>query len=689
MNRKENDIDMEKSCREIVAGLKPVGKEWKPTYKEAFAGDVFHFSEEVEVGEPDNSDMWMNSFMGRIVSYRKFDSIGSPYYEVEDQEGDVFSVAEGKIQRLASVKTALAGGELFNYFNAVAPIVIYIHADLKYKKEALAGAKWLKRNIQKYKDSDIAEFMNGQSDGYLEDDYNDLFEQIVFSQRDWTPFVDQYGAKGFRDEDGNEVFSGDDSGYYPWYMTAESILGRLNTASVKTSGISYKGHEITIERNPKVGYALPWLWSVMLAGHLLHGAADTKEGALEGAKRAIDMETRFQGDARRASYKEIFGSVKTSDIDEEWTPGTIDPIDEGKYEVLLNGETPAIATFSSGNMGSGALDHLPHWDAYNVTHWRKISKTSSIKTALIPEDSPKGEGIPGAPGSSKSDNDKSMESDAPTEEEPGDKDLGGGWTDPTGGGMSGGMGGAGSPDAMSGEAQKRVSAPPEILRKFTPMDLQLFQSLEKQLLTALQTHNTTYMLQIENQMQDLVNKYVLGEPSEPLSGKGFIARMMKGHLALRRSMIPLLKKASTAIYAVMQNFPVIIKNVSLGSVHSGDYSATPDEGAVEWIVSLRRIGMPLYSKVGVLKVVVSGDNTYLKPTIWDISGNAFNLDSDGMDLFFGMRFQADIENIENAYMNDEKNARLKKHMPSTPLVMGRRPNTAPTSGFGGGDAGVY
>jgi hypothetical protein len=470
--KKESDINIESSCEQIVASLKPYGKEWVATYKEAFVGDVFYFNEEVEVGEPDNADLWMNSFMGRVVSYRKFDSIGSPYYEVEDQDGDVFSVAEGKIQKLSSVKTS---------------------------------------------------------------DY-------------------------------------------------------------------------------------------------------------ESGESTSDME--------RTIFQILTGNGHTED----------------EANRIIN-----------------------HMSTRDMEKYLESSKEASVKTALIPEDSPKGEGVPGAPGSSKSDNDKSMESENPTEEEPGDKDLGDGWTDPTGGGIGsgGGMGGAGSPDAMSGEAQKRVSAPPDILRKFTPMDLQQFQSLEKQLLTALQTHNTTYMLQVERQMQDLINKYVLGEPAEPLSGQGFIARMMKGHLALRRSMIPLLKRASTAIYAVMQNFPVIVKNVSLGSVHSGDYSANPDEGAVEWIVSLRRIGMPLYSKVGILKVVVSGDNTYLKPTIWDISGNAFTLDSDGMDLFFGMRFQADIENIENAYMNDEKNARLKKSMPSTPLVMGRRPSTAPTSGFGGGDAGVY
>ena len=41
MIKKESDINIESSCKEIVAGLKPAGKEWRPTYKEAFAGDEF------------------------------------------------------------------------------------------------------------------------------------------------------------------------------------------------------------------------------------------------------------------------------------------------------------------------------------------------------------------------------------------------------------------------------------------------------------------------------------------------------------------------------------------------------------------------------------------------------------------------------------------------------------------------
>jgi hypothetical protein len=281
-----------------------------------------------------------------------------------------------------------------------------------------------------------------------------------------------------------------------------------------------------------------------------------------------------------------------------------------------------------------------------------------------------------------------MQDANPTEVEPGDEpeetDEGdGGWTVPPGAG--GGDGGGDGFNDMSEEAQRRVMSPPEILRKFSPQDLQAFQRLEKNLLTALQTNNTSFVLQVEKQMQDLVNRYTLGEPVEPLSDRGFIARMMVGHLALRRSMIPVLKTASSAIYAIMRNFPVVVKSVSLGSVHSGDYSANPEEGQVEWIVALKRMGMPLYSKVAIIKVVVKGDKTYLKPTIWDVHGKTYPLDSDGIDDFFGMKFQEDIENIENAYLDEEKEIRKKNKMPDSALVMGRRPTTAPISGYGGGD----
>ena len=52
----------------------------------------------------------------------------------------------------------------------------------------------------------------------------------------------------------------------------------------------YKGEEFHVRRNPRAGYSLPWLWGGMIRGHLLHGAADTKAGAIAAAREAIDKE---------------------------------------------------------------------------------------------------------------------------------------------------------------------------------------------------------------------------------------------------------------------------------------------------------------------------------------------------------------------------------------------------------------
>ena len=62
----------------------------------------------------------------------------------------------------------------------------------------------------------------------VQDTYNDLFESIVLDEEpNFHEFIDKYGAKGFKDENENVVFSGDDSGWYPFYENSREIRKRL------------------------------------------------------------------------------------------------------------------------------------------------------------------------------------------------------------------------------------------------------------------------------------------------------------------------------------------------------------------------------------------------------------------------------------------------------------------------------
>jgi len=118
-------------------------------------------------------------------------------------------------------------------FNLVAPMAIYHRADVLFEPQAkrayhklkkITEAKWksvdcIPPNIQ-LELNDLCDWAWGT--------YNILFEKIVKEYNsNYTFFIDIYGAKGVRCEDGSVVFSGDDPGSYPWYETAELIIGRL------------------------------------------------------------------------------------------------------------------------------------------------------------------------------------------------------------------------------------------------------------------------------------------------------------------------------------------------------------------------------------------------------------------------------------------------------------------------------
>lgn len=114
-------------------------------------------------------------------------------------------------------------------FDAIAMVTVYLHADLNYKSSAkLALNKLLLHKDPLVPDRQaMEEFLDG-ANGDFASEYNKLFEQLILDEReDWIPFIDRYGAKGFKDGAGEVVFSGDECGMYPYYTSHKSILERL------------------------------------------------------------------------------------------------------------------------------------------------------------------------------------------------------------------------------------------------------------------------------------------------------------------------------------------------------------------------------------------------------------------------------------------------------------------------------
>ena len=113
-------------------------------------------------------------------------------------------------------------------FDDVAPIAVYLHADLKYEKEALDALKSLKEKC-----GHIPEIASLTSKQVKDGDtpsvdmahlYNRLFEMIAEGYG--TIAVDKYGAWGYIDECGNEHW-GDDSGFFPWYLDEKTLKKNL------------------------------------------------------------------------------------------------------------------------------------------------------------------------------------------------------------------------------------------------------------------------------------------------------------------------------------------------------------------------------------------------------------------------------------------------------------------------------
>ena len=110
-------------------------------------------------------------------------------------------------------------------FDDIAPIAIFLKADCKYKKQARAALKRLKKafidlpEVQELSANRlIADGDTGNVDfGHI---YNRLYEMIAKEYGEIG--VDRYGAWGHIDTNGDEHW-GDDYGFFPWYMDKETL----------------------------------------------------------------------------------------------------------------------------------------------------------------------------------------------------------------------------------------------------------------------------------------------------------------------------------------------------------------------------------------------------------------------------------------------------------------------------------
>ena len=133
-------------------------------------------------------------------------------------------------------------------FDDIAPIAVYLNADLKYKNEAEKALKQLKKDcghipeIASLTPKDVKDGELGFDAGHV---YNRLFEMIAEGYG--TIAVDKYGAWGYIDECGNEHW-GDDSGFFPWYLDEETLEKDLEERAYKCGEEKQARFEEEMER---------------------------------------------------------------------------------------------------------------------------------------------------------------------------------------------------------------------------------------------------------------------------------------------------------------------------------------------------------------------------------------------------------------------------------------------------------
>ncbi len=137
--------------------------------------------------------------------------------EVEDSDGKKTSSCRRGTRHL------VAGTPEYE-FDLVAPVTIYHFADMSYKRQALAAFTKAKKTTSIF--DGVEDMEDAAADA--QSAYNDLFKMVVLHKKPrWTTFIDRWGAKAFRTEDGKVIFAGDDSGFFGFYYDSREILKRI------------------------------------------------------------------------------------------------------------------------------------------------------------------------------------------------------------------------------------------------------------------------------------------------------------------------------------------------------------------------------------------------------------------------------------------------------------------------------
>lgn len=109
-------------------------------------------------------------------------------------------------------------------FDDIAPPAIYLYADLKYKNQTRTALNRLKKKcsqVSEVKSLKVSDVINGNDELGLDGLYNEKFEEIL-EDYNFKTEIDSYGAKCFRDAEGNR-HCGDSSGFYPFYLDEKTL----------------------------------------------------------------------------------------------------------------------------------------------------------------------------------------------------------------------------------------------------------------------------------------------------------------------------------------------------------------------------------------------------------------------------------------------------------------------------------
>ena len=347
----------------------------------------------------------------------------------------------------------------------------------------------------------------------------------------------------------------------------------------------------------------------------------------------------------------------------------------GDSYAWIRGESPSKEDIAFVlNVYNSFKRNVDRETAHNKRHYQSLSKQTVTKTAAPIGQSPDPNAQPGISGG----------------EVPGAPGSGEGMVDSNDIGIAKPSEDLGLDDEEEPPKYPRGKPPKDepkvdLFKKMTVPDFQRFQQLESERMKAQAEGNIEQVKAIEKEEQGILEKYQMGEPTKELSSGSFIARLFQTHTSLRRDMQPLIKDASEAIEVLAERLNFTIDSVSLSKVATDEYDAVPKNGMVEWILNVSRVGNPL-KKMGIIQVQVKDGTIGVEPYIWNSAGKKFNLDSDGVDLFFEEGTNASLTKLEDEYMQDEANLReIAQQAEDSHLQLGFTPYTPNPTGPGSGN----